>query len=129
MIKNGGVPMTRESEARAPEVAPAGEADELLTLDEAVQFLGTSKPTLYRWLAQGELKGRKVGKQWRFRKADLVAYLERDPLAVAAAPEAVVERELAFFADELEKLGARAPGEEKDAEEGDAEETGIDRLI
>lgn len=103
--------MTRESEARAPETVPAGEADELLTLDEAVQFLSTSKPTLYRWLAQGELKGRKVGKQWRFRRADLVAYLNRDPLTAATAPEAAVETELAFFADELGKLNAAIPDE------------------
>src|SRR5579862_5029545 len=121
--------MMGASDDRTAQNTPAEECEELLTLEESVQFLGTSKPTLYRWLAQGEIKGLKVGKQWRFRRADLVAYLQRDPLAVAAAPEAVVERELAFFADELEKLGARAPGEEKDAEEGDAEETGIDRLI
>ncbi len=114
--------MARESDERAAQNAPPSENEELLTLDEAVQFLGTSKPTLYRWLAQGEVKGRKVGKQWRFRRADLVAYLERDPLAVASAPEDAVERELAFFAEELDKLGAKLP-EEVAAEEG------LDRLV
>src|SRR5579883_205402 len=59
--------------------------EELLTLDEAVQFLGTSKPTLYRLLSQGDLKGLKVGRQWRFRRSDLVAYMERSPVALAAA--------------------------------------------
>jgi type IV pilus assembly protein PilB len=104
--------------------AVAGEGEELLTLEEAVQFLGTSKPTIYRWLAQGEIKGLKVGKQWRFRRPDLVAYLERDPLAVAAAPERAVEEALAFFGGELKRLGAAVPGTETPGEEA-----GMDRLI
>ena len=60
------------------------QSEELLSLDEAVKFLGTSRPTLYRLLGQDEIKGLKVGRQWRFRKADLVAYMERGPVAVNA---------------------------------------------
>ncbi|MBV9852352.1 MAG: type II/IV secretion system protein [Armatimonadetes bacterium] len=77
----------------------------LYTLDEAVQFLGTSKPTLYRLLSQGDLKGLKVGRQWRFRKADLIAYMERGPVAVAAAPPDVLDGELAAIADQLRQVG------------------------
>ena len=76
-------------------------SEELLTLDEAVKFLGTSKPTLYRLLGQDEIKGLKVGRQWRFRKTDLVAYMNRSPVAVAAAPKEDLDRELAFFAEQL----------------------------
>ncbi|MGO8669780.1 MAG: ATPase, T2SS/T4P/T4SS family [Capsulimonadaceae bacterium] len=62
----------------------AGAAKEdLLTIDEAAKFLDTSKSTLYRLLGQGDLKGTKVGKQWRFRKSDLTAYLARGPEAVS----------------------------------------------
>ena len=71
--------------------------EELLTLDEAIKFLGTSKPTLYRLLRQDEIKGLKVGRQWRFRAADLTAYMERSPVAVAAAPKGDLEKALAFF--------------------------------
>ena len=81
--------------------------DAIYTLDEAVQFLGTSKPTLYRLLSQGDLKGLKVGRQWRFRKADLIAYMERSPVAVAAAPSDVLDGELAFFAEQLRQPGER----------------------
>jgi excisionase family DNA binding protein len=88
-------------------------ADELLTLDEAVKFLGTSKPTLYRLLGQDEIKGLKVGRQWRFRKADLVAYMERSPVAVNAAPQEDLHAELAFFAA---ALGQSAPDGTGDAE-------------
>ena len=76
-------------------------SEELLSLDEAVKFLGTSKPTLYRLLGQDEIKGLKVGRQWRFRKADLIAYMERGPVAVAAAPKEDLDMELAFFAQQL----------------------------
>ena len=76
-------------------------SEELLSLDEAVKFLGTSKPTLYRLLGQDEIKGLKVGRQWRFRRADLIAYMERGPVAVAAAPKEDLDMELAFFAEQL----------------------------
>jgi len=75
--------------------------EELLSLDEAVKFLGTSKPTLYRLLGQDEIKGLKVGRQWRFRRADLIAYMERGPVAVAAAPKEDLDMELAFFDQQL----------------------------
>jgi type IV pilus assembly protein PilB len=113
--------MSGTTDERAAQSAGGNDGEELLTLDEAVQFLGTSKPTLYRWLAQGEVKGLKVGKQWRFRRAELTAYLERDPLAVASAPDEAVERELAFFTGELSRLDAKLS-------EGEEDETRMDRL-
>jgi len=88
-------------------------AEELLSLDEAVKFLGTSRPTLYRLLGQDEIKGLKVGRQWRFRKADLIAYMERSPVAVNAAPSEDLDGELAFFAA---ALGQDAPDGMGDAE-------------
>ena len=35
--------------------------DELLTFDDALQVLGTSRPTLYRLLSSGDIRGLKVG--------------------------------------------------------------------
>src|SRR5579871_4245977 len=106
-----------EAVTGAVQSARIGEGEELLTLEEAVQFLGTSKPTLYRWLAQGEVKGLKVGKQWRFRRADLVAYVQRDPLAVPPAPEEAVEQELAFFTAELDRLSVKVSRDENGSEQ------------
>lgn len=57
------------------------ENDELLSLAETVKLLGISKQTLYRMMERGEVKGIKVGRQWRFRKPDLIAYLKRGPVA------------------------------------------------
>jgi excisionase family DNA binding protein len=83
--------------------------DTALSMDEAAQYLGTSKPTLYRLLRQGDLKGLKVGKQWRFRKGDLIAYMERNPVAVAAAPAAELDDEIAFYEEEIRRAGAELP--------------------
>jgi len=85
--------------------AAGGENEELLTLVEAINILGISKPTIYRLLDRGDLKGLKVGNQWRFRKADLSTYLGRDTLAVTSAsvPNDVLDEELAFFSAQLEK--------------------------
>ncbi|MEI6520160.1 MAG: GspE/PulE family protein [bacterium] len=82
-----------------PAGASEGSNEELMSLAEAVKFLGISKPTLYRMLERGDVKGSKVGNQWRFRKADLTAYLNRDSLAVATAgvQHDVLDEELAFF--------------------------------
>lgn len=90
-------------------VEPNAEED-LLTFDEALQMLGTSRPTLYRLLSSGELKGLKVGKQWRFRRFDLLNYLERGPITIAAAPDDIIDVEIAFFEAEIEKLAAVAKG-------------------
>ncbi len=38
---------------------------------EAAEFLGVSQPTLRRWIAEGRIPARKVGKQWRLRRDDL----------------------------------------------------------
>ena len=92
---------------KLPELlADKSSKEQLLTLDEAVKFLGTSKPTLYRLLGQDEIKSLKVGRQWRFRKTDLVAYMERGsaaaPASAAANTVPVVPRE------DLEKATAIA---------------------
>lgn len=82
------------------------ETEGLLSIDEAAQYLGISKPTLYRLIGQGDVRGVKVGRQWRFQKASLHAYMERAPVAVAAPPVDLLDAELAFFAEELRRMGA-----------------------
>jgi excisionase family DNA binding protein len=44
---------------------------ELLSLDAAAEALQVSRSTLTRWLSEGRVKGFKMGRQWRFRRADL----------------------------------------------------------
>jgi excisionase family DNA binding protein len=53
------------------EVERLTEDDVLLTFKEAEAFLRVSRATVYRLLWSGQLIGHKVGKGWRFYKADL----------------------------------------------------------
>jgi excisionase family DNA binding protein len=78
--------------------------DDILTLDQAIQFLGTSKPTIYRLLSQGTLKGLRVGRQWRFRKRDLATYMERKPEPVAVAAGQELDAEYQFFTGRLHEI-------------------------
>jgi excisionase family DNA binding protein len=47
------------------------EDDVLLTFKEVEDLLRVSRATVYRLLWSGQLIGHKVGKGWRFYKADL----------------------------------------------------------
>src|SRR5438046_6600164 len=65
----------------------SAERDDLLSLGEAARLLGISQRTVLRLLERGEVKATKVGRQWRFRRSDLTAFVNREPAAVAAPPE------------------------------------------
>lgn len=49
---------------------------DVLTAEEAAQYLRVSLKTLYRLVSAGKVPGQRVGRAWRFRKADLVAFLQ-----------------------------------------------------
>jgi excisionase family DNA binding protein len=70
-----------------PPPSPSGD---LLDLDQAIGVLKTTRPTFYRWLRTGRLKGMKLGRQWRFRREDLDRFLAgespRLDLPVSPAP-------------------------------------------
>jgi excisionase family DNA binding protein len=59
--------------------AMARESTDVLTADEAAKYLRVSLKTLYRLVAAGKVPGQKVGRSWRFRKTDLVAFLQGRP--------------------------------------------------
>ena len=98
------------------------EQEELMSLEAAADFLCVSKSTMYRLLDQGKLRGMKAGKQWRFRKEDLLAYMQRDPAAQALAniPMQVLDAELDFFAGELERAGTTVEANDDPTLEGEA---------
>ena len=47
------------------------EMKDTLSLDEALQYLGISRPTLFRWLQDGRLSGTRLGRKWRFERSHL----------------------------------------------------------
>jgi excisionase family DNA binding protein len=96
---------------RRDERASKGREREVVDLAEATRILGTSKPTLYRWLRAGRIKGFKAGGQWRFYRDDLIKFLEYDePLAVQIdLPE--VEKAIAFLERRLSERKAKEEAE------------------
>lgn len=52
------------SSAAARAQLAAAEKRELVTVLQAARLLGKSRDTLYRWLTEGKLAGRKVGGRW-----------------------------------------------------------------
>ena len=50
-------------------------ADELLTAQEAADFLKLKKSTVYEMIKRGELPSAKIGKQLRINRSDLEALL------------------------------------------------------
>lgn len=50
---------------------------ELLNIKQVQDILGISERTAFRLIKGGELKGFKVGREWRFEPSDIDAYIER----------------------------------------------------
>jgi len=59
------------------EPAPIGER--LLTLREAAEVLRLHPRTVREYIRRGEIAGRIIGGQWRFRRKDLDAFYENAP--------------------------------------------------
>jgi excisionase family DNA binding protein len=53
--------------------------ERLLTLREAADVLRLSTRTVREYVQRGEIKGKIIGKRWRFRRADLDAFFENAP--------------------------------------------------
>jgi excisionase family DNA binding protein len=53
--------------------------ERFLTLYEAADVLRLSTRTLREYLKRGEIRGKIIGKRWRFRRADLNAFFENAP--------------------------------------------------
>lgn len=52
--------------------------DEILTLKELAAYLKLTEKTAYRLASEGKLPGFKVGGSWRFKREDLVAWIEEN---------------------------------------------------
>ena len=51
--------------------------DELLTAQEASDYMKVSLRTLYRWVHADKIPVSRIGKQWRFRKSRLDKWIDR----------------------------------------------------
>ena len=55
---------------------PTPNDDSLMTLQEVAEYLRLSEDVIYPLARSGELPGFKIGKQWRFRRSEIDAWLE-----------------------------------------------------
>ena len=53
--------------------------ERFLTLSEAAEALRLSTRTVREYVKRGEIRGKIIGKRWRFRRADLDAFFENAP--------------------------------------------------
>ena len=60
--------------------------DEILTLPEVAQLLKVNDKTVYSLAQKGVMPGFKVVGQWRFKRADLDAWIEKQKAATRAEP-------------------------------------------
>jgi excisionase family DNA binding protein len=60
-----------------------------LTTEEVLAYLKITPRTIYRLIRNGELPAVRIGRQWRFRRTDLDAWVERQRSFTAAAQSAV----------------------------------------
>jgi excisionase family DNA binding protein len=49
----------------------------LLNVRQVAQYLQLKESTIYSWAQDGKIPAIKIGRTWRFRRADLDAWLER----------------------------------------------------
>jgi excisionase family DNA binding protein len=53
--------------------------ERFLTLREAAEVLRLSPRTVRNYLKRGEIRGKIIGKRWKFKRADLDAFFENAP--------------------------------------------------
>jgi len=54
-----------------------GEKDQILTAEEAAEYLRMALSTLYRYMRKGQVPCFKVGNQWRFKRSVLDEWMEK----------------------------------------------------
>ena len=78
---------------------------ELMTLEEVADYLRVTKKTIYRLLERRDIPATKVGRQWRFDKAEIDVWLSQSSIKTAANILVIDDDETvcSLFKDTLEE--------------------------
>ena len=71
--------MTVTDDNKRPEIVAC------LTTEEVLAYLNVTPRTIYRLIRTGELPAIRIGRQWRFRRSDLDAFLDRQQASVTVS--------------------------------------------
>lgn len=65
--------------------------EQLMNIKEVANYLQVKESTIYTWAQNGRIPAFRLGRLWRFRRADLDTWLEnqRLPLAEQESPPAL----------------------------------------
>jgi len=50
--------------------------DRWLSVDEIASYLGVSRDTIYRWIEERDLPGKKIGRFWKFKRDEVDAWVD-----------------------------------------------------
>ena len=82
-----------------------------INLDETADYLRVSNQTVYNMIKDGRIKAYKVGREWKFLRADIMAYLESASsdrlLSMAAQGGGTDKDDMETILHELEKRKAK----------------------
>lgn len=80
---------------------------DVLNLEETARYLRVSNQTVYNMIRDGRIKAYKVGREWRFLRADILAYMDassnQDFLSMAAKGGTISNNDLAAIQTVLEE--------------------------
>ena len=82
---------------------------ELMTIEEVADYLRVTEKTIYRLLERSGIPATKVGRQWRFDKASVDEWLQRNSVGAKVNILVVDDEEVIrlLFKETLEELGHR----------------------
>ncbi len=72
--------------------------EKLYTVENIAQMTGLTSRTIRNYIADGRLRGRKIGSQWRFTEADVEALFSERAVAAEAAAQDENDIVAAFLA-------------------------------
>lgn len=77
---------------------------DVLNLEETADFLRVSNQTVYNMIRDGRIKAHKVGREWRFFRSDIAAYVNRTSnWAMAAKGGSMDKSDLQTIQAEIDK--------------------------
>lgn len=83
----------------------AADREVFLTTEEVLEYLQVNQRTVYRLIKAGKIPAVRVGRQWRFRKRDIDAWLDRQgPGGVQALAASLDGRRRVLVVDDEEAI-------------------------